>query len=102
MTWSMSRVIRSSVDRPSTGIAAASAAVRSMSARVRGAARRRRVLEPVGVALVAVERGGRRVELEDALPEPVGEVVDGARAWSVTEGALRCGARSGGAVAVAR
>ena len=33
MTWSMSRVMRSSVDRPSTGMAAASRAVRSMSAR---------------------------------------------------------------------
>ena len=33
MTWSMSRVIRSSVERPSTGMAAASAAVRSMRSR---------------------------------------------------------------------
>ena len=36
-----------------------------------------RVLESIGVAVVAVERGGRRVELEDGLPEAVGEVVDG-------------------------
>ena len=34
------------------------------------------VLEAVGVAVVAVERRGRRVELEDRLPEAVGEVVD--------------------------
>ena len=35
MTWSMSRVIRSSVGRPSVWMAAASAAVRSISARAR-------------------------------------------------------------------
>ena len=38
---------------------------------------RRRVLEPVGVPFVAVERGGRRIELEDALPEAVGQGVHG-------------------------
>src|SRR6185295_2444350 len=36
-----------------------------------------RVLESIGVAVVAIERCGRRVELEDRLPEAVGEVVDG-------------------------
>ena len=35
------------------------------------------ILEPVGVAVVAVERRGRRIELEDRLPETVGEIVDG-------------------------
>src|SRR6185295_2804493 len=35
------------------------------------------ILESIGVAVVAIERGGRRVELEDRLPEAVGEVVDG-------------------------
>jgi hypothetical protein len=40
---------------------------------------RRGVLEPVGVARVTVERRGRRVELEDAFPETVGEVVHGRR-----------------------
>ena len=57
--------------------------------RAPGAAGRARVLEAVGVALVAVERGGRRVELEDRLPEPVGEVVDG-RVGSGRAGS-RCG-----------
>ena len=69
-------VMRSSVERPSTGIALASAAVRSMSSR-EGATLRRGILQPVGVARIAIERGGRRVELEDALPESVGQVVDG-------------------------
>ena len=41
------------------------------------AAGRARVLEPVVEALVAVHRRRRRVELEDRLPEPVGEGVDG-------------------------
>jgi hypothetical protein len=45
-----------------------------------GATGRRWILEAVGVARVAIERGGRRVELEDALPESVGEVVHGGRA----------------------
>ena len=76
MTLSMSRVIRSSVGRPSVSIAVASAAVRSISAADACPALGTRVLEPVGVALVAVERRGRRVELEDRFPEPVGEVVD--------------------------
>ena len=43
---------------------------------------RGRVLEAVGVAVVAVERRGRRVELEDRLPEAVGELVDGRRCGS--------------------
>ena len=77
MTWSMSRVMRSSVDRPSTGMAAASRGGLLEQRPGLGAAGRRRVLEAIGVAVVAVERGGRRVELEDALPEAVGELVDG-------------------------
>ena len=79
MTPSMSRVIRSSVGSPSCRSRRPRRAVRSMSARGAGAALGSRVLEPVGVALVAVERGGRRVELEDRLPEAVGERVDGRR-----------------------
>ena len=42
-----------------------------------GATGRARVLEAVGVAVVAVERGDRRIELENGLPEPFREVVDG-------------------------
>ena len=38
---------------------------------------RARVLEPVVVALVAVDGGGRRVELEEPFPEAVGELADG-------------------------
>ena len=38
---------------------------------------RARVLEPVVVALVAVDRRGRRIELEELLPEAVGELADG-------------------------
>ena len=46
------------------------------------AARRRppgrpRVVEPVGIAFVAVERRRRRVQREDRLPESFGEGVDG-------------------------
>ena len=35
-----------------------------------------RVLETVGISVVAIERRGRRIELEDRLPETIGEVVD--------------------------
>ena len=64
-----------------------------MSARARPAVRAR-VLEPVGVAVVAVERGGRRVELEDRLPESVGEGVDGRRLGvGQGHGRVSCGAR---------
>jgi hypothetical protein len=35
-----------------------------------------RILEPVVVALVTVERGGRRVELENGFPEALREVID--------------------------
>ena len=41
-----------------------------------------RVLEAIGVALVAVHRGGRGLQLEERLPEPVGEVVDD-RGWLI-------------------
>ena len=68
MTSSMSRVIRSSVGRPSVAMAAASRRRPLHERPGAGAAGRARVLEPVGVALVAVERGGRRIELEDRLP----------------------------------
>ena len=37
----------------------------------------RRILEPVGVARIAIEGRGRRVEFEDAFPESVGKVVHG-------------------------
>ena len=43
----------------------------------RGAALRPRVGEAVRVARVAVDGRDRRLELEDGLPEAVGEVVDG-------------------------
>ena len=43
----------------------------------RGASGRARVIETVGVALVAVERRGDRIELEERLPEAFGEGVDG-------------------------
>ena len=62
-----------------SSMAAASAAVRSMSARLRARPAGPGILEAVVVALVAVDRRGGRVELEDRLPEPVGEVVDGRR-----------------------
>ena len=48
--------------------------VRSISAPGLRPAGRARVLEAVVVALVAVDGRGRRVELEDRLPEPVGEL----------------------------
>ena len=37
---------------------------------------RARILETIGVALVAVDGRGRRIELQDPLPEPVGQGVD--------------------------
>ncbi len=77
MTWSMSRVIRSSVGRPSVGDRRGLGGGPLHQRRGAAPGPRARVLEPVGVALVAVERGGRRVQLEDRLPEAVGEVVDG-------------------------
>ena len=42
-----------------------------------GAAVGRGILESIGVARVTVERGGRRVELQDALPETIGQGVHG-------------------------
>ena len=60
----------------------------------------RRVLEAVRPAAVAVERGGRRIELEDPLPEPIGQVVDGRdglvghrrrASWRTTQGSPRDG-----------
>ena len=100
MTSSMSRVIRSSVGRPSVPMAAASAARPLHERPGAGATGGRRVLEPVRVALVAVERGGRRVELEDGFPEAVREVVDGRRRGigqghaRVSCSPRRCSARS--------
>ena len=102
MTWSMSRVMRSSVESPSTGIAAASAAVRSMSARALARPAGDGILEPVGVALVAVERGGRRVELEDRPPRSgrrasstgeVGSVIVGGRLRSCAGEGRHAGGR---------
>ena len=45
------------------------------SPRLRSAGRTR-ILEAIGVALVAVDGRGRRIELQDPLPEPVGQGVD--------------------------
>ena len=76
MTLSMSRVIRSSVGSPSVvdgrRLRRGPLHERSAASAARGA----RVLQAVGVAFVAVDRRGGRIELEDRLPEPVGEIVD--------------------------
>ena len=79
MTLSMSRVIRSSVGRPAVSIAPASTGRPFHEGARPGSAFRTWVFQPVGVTLVAVERGGGRRQLQDRLPEAVREGVDGRR-----------------------
>ena len=62
---------------PSAGISCASARVGAVGGLVGGATVRAEVGPAVVVPLVAEDRGPHRVALEDALPEAVGEVVDG-------------------------
>ena len=64
-TLSMSRVIRSSTDRPASGIAARLAPGRAARAAGLRPALGPGVLEAVVVALVAVDRGGRGLEREE-------------------------------------
>ena len=64
----------------------------------------RRILHAVGIAVVAVERGSRRAEFQDRLPEALGEFVDGCLGRiGQGHGGVSCGAavarlgRGGGA-----